>query len=547
MRKALISVGIAIAVLIVIVLTIPLFVDANQFRPTIESHLQEALGRKVTIGNLHLSIFSGGVTADNISIAEDPAYGQEPFLKAKSLDVGVDLLPLIFSHRVHASSIALHDPEVRLIRGNGSKWNFSSLGAQQGSSSAQRNPAAAAARSSSAKSSGSEEFSIDNFRISNGRLIVSSTAAPQRTHEYQNVQVRAKNISTAGIMPFSVVAGTPGGGSIKVDGKAGPLNQTDAATTPLNAAVIVKQLDLAATGFTDPASGIAGVVDYEGTVKSNGKQAHTEGKATANKLKLVRAGAPARQPVTFDYAADYDLERQAGALSQGDIHTGKTSARLTGNYGAQGPETVVHMKLNGNNMPVGEVEGLLPAFGVVLPPGASLQGGTVTANLSIDGPVNNLVITGPLNVSNTRLAGFNLGQKLSAVAALAGVRTGNDTDIQTLSSVLKIAPAGIQAESLNLVVPALGSVTGNGTIGANNALDFKMLAKLANGGGLLGGLSTFSSLGHSGGQIPFRIQGTTANPIFIPDVGKALQNTVTAPGQTVGGFLGLFKKKKQSP
>jgi hypothetical protein len=74
-----------------------------------------------------------------------------------------------------------------------------------------------------------------------------------------------------------------------------------------------------------------------------------------------------------------------------------------------------------------------------------------------------------------------------------------------------------------------------------------MLAKLANGGGLLGGLSTFSSLGHSGGQIPFRIQGTTANPIFIPDVGKALQNTVTAPGQTVGGFLGLFKKKKQSP
>jgi AsmA protein len=157
------------------------------------------------------------------------------------------------------------------------------------------------------------------------------------------------------------------------------------------------------------------------------------------------------------------------------------------------------------------------------------------------------VVTGPLNVSNTRLAGFNLGSKLSAVAALAGVRTGNDTDIQTLSSVLRVAPEGIRAENLNLIVPALGAVTGNGTIGANNALDFRMMAKLAHGGGLLGGLSQFSTLGHSQGEIPFRIQGTTSNPMFIPDVGKALANTVTAPGQTVGGFLGMFKKKPKQP
>jgi AsmA protein len=197
-------------------------------------------------------------------------------------------------------------------------------------------------------------------------------------------------------------------------------------------------------------------------------------------------------------------------------------------------------------MPVGEMEGLLPAFGVVLPPGASLQGGAINTNLALDGPLDHLVVSGPINISNTRLAGFNLASKMAAVAALAGIRGGNETDIQTLASNLRIAPEGIHADNLQLVLPALGAISGSGNIGANNALDFHMIAKLAHGGGALGALSALSTLGQSKGAIPFLIQGTTSNPIFVPDVGKALGNTVTAPAQGVGGLLnGLFGHKQQ--
>ena len=156
-----------------------------------------------------------------------------------------------------------------------------------------------------------------------------------------------------------------------------------------------------------------------------------------------------------------------------------------------------------------------------------------------------MVITGPLNVANTRITGFNLLSKMSAIAALAGVHGGNETDIQTLASGLRVAPEGITANNLNLIVPALGTLTGAGTIGANNALDFKMVAKLVHGGGLLGGISSLSTLGRSQGELPFMIKGTTSNPIFVPDVGKAIGNSVTAPAQGVGGLLnGLFGKKK---
>jgi len=91
----------------------------------------------------------------------------------------------------------------------------------------------------------------------------------------------------------------------------------------------------------------------------------------------------------------------------------------------------------------------------------------------------------------------------------------------------------------------MGTVTGAGTISPSNALNFKMNAKLASGGGVAGGLSQITSMGRSQGNVPFLIQGTTSAPVFLPDVAGAMTNTVTGPAQGVGGVLGgLFGKKK---
>lgn len=551
-----------ILILVVAVVAIPFLVDVNRFRPTIEGQLQGALGRPVQIGDLSLSLLAGGIKAQDISIADDPAYSKSPFLTSKALEVGVDFLPLIFSKAMHVNSITLRDPELRLVRGPGGRWNFSSLGSSAPSSPArggkrgQASPSSApsnstAGNSTASTSAAAQQFSIGVLRIVDGKVVVSGVHA--RPQAYSNVQLQAKNVSMDSVMPFTFEADTPGSGKIKLNGDAGPINRADAAQTPLSATLTVNRMDLASTGFLDPASGLAGVLDFDGTLKSDGSSAHTQGKLKAEKLRLVRGGSPATQPVAFDYATDYDLKKQQGTLNQGDIHVGKTLVKLAGNYLTQGENTILHMKLNGNNMPMQDIEGLLPAFGVLLPAGSRLQGGTVSANLSIDGPLERLVTTGPVNISNTRLAGFNFASKLAGMAQLAGVKNGVDTEIQTMSSNLQVAPDGIKADNLNLVLPGIGSVTGNGVIAANNALNFKMLAKLANGGGLLGGLSSLPALGgQSKNGLPFLVQGTTSNPIFLPNFGKALGNNLGnalgAQGQgaqDLGGVLGgLFGKKK---
>jgi len=83
--------GIALGIVVLLLLAVSLFVDANRFRPMLESRLSAALAREVHVGDLKLSLISGGVAASNLTIADDPAYRRDTFLSAKSLRVGVEI------------------------------------------------------------------------------------------------------------------------------------------------------------------------------------------------------------------------------------------------------------------------------------------------------------------------------------------------------------------------------------------------------------------------------------------------------------------------
>src|SRR5215471_5626157 len=104
--------GIAIAVFLVIVIALPFLINVNSFRPKIESEATNALGRPVKLGNLSLSILAGTVGIDDISIADDPAFSKSPFVTAKSLKVGVELMPLIFSKQLNVTGITLDQPQI---------------------------------------------------------------------------------------------------------------------------------------------------------------------------------------------------------------------------------------------------------------------------------------------------------------------------------------------------------------------------------------------------------------------------------------------------
>ncbi len=129
MQKRWVKAAIAAAVLVIVVLgLIPFFVNADTFRPKIQDDLSSALGRKVTMGHISLSLFTGSLVAENISIADDPAFASTPFLQAKELRIGVELGPLIFHRSVQITTFTVDSPSIQLIHAANGTWNFSSLG-----------------------------------------------------------------------------------------------------------------------------------------------------------------------------------------------------------------------------------------------------------------------------------------------------------------------------------------------------------------------------------------------------------------------------------
>ena len=562
MKRLLVISGIVVGVLLLVIIAVPLFINVDSFRPDLEKKLSTALNRQVHIGKLDASLLSGGASASDITIADDPAFNKDPFLKAASVKVGVQLMPLIFSKQLKVTSLTIQKPDITLLKNAAGKWNYSTIGATAQKTTPE--PAGKTAPEPAGKST--PDVSVDKFEIAGGTVRVGHSSGHSAGKEsvYQNVNLVAHNISAHSAMPFTLSAGMPGGGTMNLEGQAGPLNPTDSAKSPLDAKITLKHADLGATGFVDPSSGVGGVLDFDGQVKSDGHKLHSEGNAKAADLRVVKGGQPAKQPVALDYKSDYALDSDTGTINA-NLHTGNSLTNASGTLSAKGEDTLANLKIIGKNMAVNDVEGLLPAFGVVLPSGASLQGGNINMDLNATGPLDRLVIDGPLKIEGTHLSGYNLGSKLGAIAAFTGNKSSTDTLIQTFSSALRVAPEGIKADNIVLDVPSLGTVTGNGVIAGDNSLDFKMLIKLAGtANNLLGSLAGGSASAQSKG-LPFLITGKTSNPVFRPALGSAvtgdLQNSLLNAVQGNKGnktdqqnqqkpdlkdaLGGLFNKKKK--
>jgi AsmA protein len=449
---------------------------------------------------------------------------------------------------------------VTLLRGQNGTWNYSSIG-QEGKRKAPN----------ADTESLLPNLSVGKLRIADGTVTVASvpqTAAPQTSASqtsapqtaapqtaaprvYTNLTLSAKNFSFTRQFSFTINAKLPEGGSLKIQATAGPINQHDASLTPVSAKLVLKQANLVGAGLVEPRQGISGVADLDATLLSNGQTAQADGTLHVTQLKLARNGSPSTQPVEVRFSIQQDLQSLSGTVKSATVQLGHATLAVNGTYQTRGTATTLHMTSIGSNMPVDALVAFLPSLGVQLPAGSRLQGGTMTANLSLSGPTTGVVLSGPVRIANTRLAGFDLGQKLAAIRSLTGTKTGSDTTIQTLSTDLRYGPDGTRMDHLLAVVPGLGSASGQGSISPAGALNYHLLVKLASGG--VGGLATQAMgllPGMFGGAvtqttrngIPVTIAGTTSSPTFTPDLGGMItgagQRKGAAQSNPLGGVLG---------
>ena len=511
-----------VGAIILLVAAIPLFVNINTFKPIIERQLTAALGRQVKLGELSLSVLSGTVEARNFEVADDTDFSSEPFITATVFRMGVQMRLLVFHREILIENLEIEAPQIHLVHAANGTWNFSTLG---------RN---APNQTQALKQPSIPNFTVDNLRIRNGHATIENLPARGAPLVIDKIDLTVENFAATKQFPFTLSAVLPREATLTMTGKAGPINPHDVAKTTFDAQLALHNFDPVAAGLVDKSAGISVLADIDAHTLSDGTLVNSNGTVHTEHLQLRPDAVPAPKPIDITFNATHNLSDNTGQLQDAAFQTGKLEAHVNGTYSLQPGNTTVDLKLAGEQLPINELQSLFPAVGVKLPSGSVLQGGILTTHLTISGPLEAVVISGPAELANTRLSGFNPSSQLKGIVAVATGDTGNITNIQALRVQLQVTKDGIRATNIFISMPSIGDAVGSGTVSPTGALNFKLKMKVDTsrgiGGKAVGLLSivngtagkTASEAASTG--LPVTITGTSSKPVITPDVGGMMKS-----------------------
>ena len=425
MRKAAIIIGIIIAVLIGILLVAPLFINVNQYRPQIQSELQQKLGRKVTFGNLHLRLLTPRLRVDNLTISDDPHFSTaRPFAQAQELDVSIALLPLI-SKRVEVNSLTLQQPIIELVRNVQGAWNFSTIGQAGGATQPQprapQQPAPAPkpappTQPSSQQNAGA--FELKNLQISAGQIAITDYQKRQPRTLYNNIDLSLSNFAPG--KPFSVSATVhlPGAGTqvVSLDGTGGPINQSNMMATPFDGTLKLQQVALSAAQKFLNTPALAGTdATLSGDMKIRNQGGNLASKGTLKLQNPVIHGINLGYPISADYDISDDLKSDVLNISKGTLQLGSTPLSLAGSMNMKPTPAQVNVQVKASDVSLGEVARLASAMGVAFAPGMNING-RLNADVHAQGTTKSPALNGTISARNLNISGKGLPQAVTVPA-----------------------------------------------------------------------------------------------------------------------------------
>ncbi|MEE4261072.1 MAG: AsmA family protein [Desulfobacteraceae bacterium] len=188
-----IVIGCLAVIIIAALLIIPMFVDVQKYKPVLESKVEEATGRPFTVGDdLKLSLFPwAGVSFSNLQLGNPAGFAEKEFVKVKSFEVRVKLLPLI-SKEIQIKRFVMDEPQIVLVKNKNGRGNW-----EQPKQKQKETPTQAPAPADSPGGMGGLPISaltVGNFSITNGLALWIDHATNTRK-EVKDISLILKDVS----------------------------------------------------------------------------------------------------------------------------------------------------------------------------------------------------------------------------------------------------------------------------------------------------------------------------------------------------------------
>jgi hypothetical protein len=100
---------------------------ASRLKSRIAASIGAGLARPVEIGSVHLRLLPRpGFDLENLVVYDDPAFGQEPMLRAPEVTADLRLTSLLRG-RLEIARLDVNDPSLNLVHGDNGRWNLEAL------------------------------------------------------------------------------------------------------------------------------------------------------------------------------------------------------------------------------------------------------------------------------------------------------------------------------------------------------------------------------------------------------------------------------------
>jgi len=434
-------VGVFIVLVIAGLLIFVATFDVNQYRGSIQSQMEKRLDRKVTLGDMHLSLFPPRFRVQNVQISDDSKFSEAPFVKAQELNVSVQLMPLLHKD-VEINSLNLERPVVNLIKNSAGVWNFASIGQESetapgtaGQQGGPTNPAPTSTKPPAAEpGSTGQSFTLAELTITDGQLSILDQAKSKTPSVYDHIDVTLKDFSPA--KPFSVDASVRLAGSsqeAKLSGEGGPIVNGNPVATPFHGTLSLKQIGLSdfAKFMSSPAmEGTDGIITGETKINSQSGKLTAKGQTEIKNPKV--RGMELGFPITAQYDLTDDSTSDLLTIQNLLLKLGTTPLELSGTVNAKPTPAILNIRAKATNISIAEAAKLAAASGVALSQGTTATG-NVSANIEARGPADKPALTGTINGSNIQLSGKNIAQP-----------------VQIPSVNLNLTPAQVQSNAFNV-------------------------------------------------------------------------------------------------
>jgi len=409
MRRLLILLGIAAAVVILLLIGIVVFLNPDKFRPRIQAELQSKLNRPVTLGQLHLRLFPLSIQVDGFTIAESPAFPSgRPFATGKGIYASASLGSLLRGQpEVH--DVTLDSPQIELIQNASGVWNFSTLGNTSGSNSPSH--------------SESGNLTLNRLKITDGQVAVTNQRTKSPRSVYNHIDLTATNFAPGKPIDLDAAVHFPGAGKelLSFRGTAGPLATGGAQATPINGQLSLEQVSLAGVNSFSPGS-IPPNTDasMSGNATVTSENGATACKGTLNLDNAVFQGAKMAYPIETQYDLGFNQTTNQIAIRSGNVKMGPTAISIAGTVDSGATPANINLRLRTNNASIPEFVKLAGAFGGISPGSGQIKG-MMSADLAAIGSIKNPQLQGTVSSPSIQAQEFVLTNLHATVRANNGV------------------------------------------------------------------------------------------------------------------------------